>query len=68
MFARRSGNILLYFLADNSIGSKDAEPYKMDVSFLCQYIADRLFYTTYSYRARAIYKLRFKFGSESLFI
>ena len=35
MCARRSGNILFYFLffADNFTGSKDTEPYKMDVSF-----------------------------------
>ena len=49
MCARRSGNILFYFifylfiylfifLADNFTGSKDTEPYKTDVSFLCQYI------------------------------
>ena len=28
-----------------------------------QYISDRLFYTTYSYKNRAIYELRYKFGS-----
>ena len=29
--------IFLFFLADNFTGSKDAEPYKTNVSFLCQY-------------------------------
>ena len=38
MCARRSGNILFYFFADNFTGSKDTEPYKTDGSFLCQYI------------------------------
>ena len=46
MCARHSGNILFYFylfiyffcFADNFTGSKDTEPYKTDVSFLCQYI------------------------------
>ena len=38
MCARLSGNILFYFFADNFTGSKDTEPYKTDVSFLCQYI------------------------------
>ena len=38
MCARRSGNILFYFSADNFTGSKDTEPYKTDVSFLYQYI------------------------------
>ena len=37
MCARLSGNILFYFFADNFTGSKDTEPYKSDVSFLCQY-------------------------------
>ena len=41
MYARRSGNILFYFFffffAENFSGSKDTEPYKTDVSFLCQY-------------------------------
>ena len=37
MCARHSGNILFLF-ADNFTGSKDTEPYKTDVSFLCQYI------------------------------
>ena len=37
MCARRLGNILFYFLAENFSGSKDTEPYKTDVSFLCQY-------------------------------
>ena len=37
MYASRSGNILFYFFfADNFTGSKDTEPYKTDVSFLCQ--------------------------------
>ena len=40
MCARRSGNILFYFFAANFTGSKDTEPYKIDVSFLCQYIFD----------------------------
>ena len=35
MCARRSGNILFYFFADNFTGSKDTEPYKTDVFFLC---------------------------------
>ena len=38
MCARRSGNILFYFSADNFTGSKDTELYKTDVSFLYQYI------------------------------
>ena len=38
MCARRSENILFYFFADNFTGSKDTEPYKTDVSFLCQYM------------------------------
>ena len=29
--------LFFFFFADNFIGSKDTEPYKMDVSFLCQY-------------------------------
>ena len=42
MCARRSGNIFFFFFfffffADNFTGSKDREPYKTDVSFLCQY-------------------------------
>ena len=36
MCARRSGNILFYRFADNFTGLKDTEPYKTDVSFLCQ--------------------------------
>ena len=40
MCARRSGNILFYFFADNFTGSKDTECYKTDVSFLCQYTID----------------------------
>ena len=39
MCVRRSGNILFYFFfADNFTGSKDTEPYKTDVSFLCQHM------------------------------
>ena len=44
MCARRSENILFYlfifffFFAVNFTGSKDTEPYKTDVSCLCQYI------------------------------
>ena len=30
-----------FFLAENFSGSKDTEPYKTDVSFLCQYINNR---------------------------
>ena len=30
--------ICLFIFADNFTGSKDMEPYKTDVSFLCQYI------------------------------
>ena len=36
MCARRSGNILFYCFAENFSGSKDTDPYKTDVSFLCQ--------------------------------
>ena len=39
MCARRSGSILFILFADNFTDSKDTEPYKMDVSFLCQYIS-----------------------------
>ena len=31
-------HFVLFFFADNFTGSKDREPYKTDVSFLCQYI------------------------------
>ena len=37
MCARCSGNILFSFV-ENFSCSKDTEPYKTDVSFLCQYI------------------------------
>ena len=29
--------VLFFFFADNFTGLKDTEPYKTDVSFLCQY-------------------------------
>ena len=32
------GKHFVLFFADNFTGSKDTEPYKTDVSFLCQYI------------------------------
>ena len=31
-------HFVLFFFADNFTGSKDTEPYKTDVSFLCQYM------------------------------
>ena len=47
MCARRSGNILFYFFADNFTGSKDTKPYKTDVSFFVSvYIAPEQGQTT----------------------
>ena len=41
MCARRSGNILFYFVADNFTGSKDTEPYKTDVSFFYFFVSNQ---------------------------
>ena len=64
MCVRRSGNILFYFFVDNFTGSKDTEPYKTDVSFLCRYILQILISANKIDKIRKCVNLQFCMAPE----